>query len=442
MLRTCGKEEQQLLDLKFVRNNPQLVKDGLIKRNMTTELIDQFLTIDESRRQKLVVVEQKKSRRNSVSEEIGRLKKAGQNTEDLVLEMRALSQEIKEHDEEIRAIEEELNNTLLAIPNLPHESIPVGPDDSCNREERQWGTPRNFPFPPKPHWELGEQLDILDFERAGKVTGTRFAFYKGLGARLERALINFMLDIHTNEHGYLELIPPFMVNSQSMTGTGQLPKFAEDMFHLENTDYYLIPTAEVPVTNFYREEILAEERLPIYHVAYSPCFRAEAGAHGRDTRGLIRQHQFNKVELVKFCPPANSYEELEKLTANAETILQRLELPYRVVCLSSGDLGFSAAKTYDLEVWLPSFGTYREISSCSNFEDFQARRANIRFRPAGGGKPEFVHTLNGSGLALGRTTAAILENYQEEDGSITIPQALRPYMGGIERIAPPKEASS
>lgn len=423
-----------MLDLKFVRNNPELVKEGLLKRNNSTELIDKFIAIDEVRRQKIVIVEQQKNRRNTVSEEIGRLKKAGQNAEELVLEMREASQQIKALDEEIRVIEQELSDIIMAIPNLPHASLPVGPDDSANREERRWGTPRQFSFQPKPHWDLGEQLNILDFERAAKVTGTRFTFYKGLGARLERALVNFMLDLHISEHGYVELIPPFMVNRDSMTGTGQLPKFAEDMFHLENMDYFLIPTAEVPVTNLYREEIIPEELLPIYHVAYSPCFRAEAGAHGRDTRGLIRQHQFNKVEMVKFSHPSTSYEELEKLTANAEAVLQRLELPYRVVCLSTGDIGFSAAKTYDLEVWLPSFEMYREISSCSNFEDFQARRANIRFRPAGGGKPEFVHTLNGSGLAIGRTTAAILENYQEEDGSITIPQALRPYMGGLARI--------
>lgn len=423
-----------MLDMKFVRKNPDLVKEGLKKRNSSTELVDQFLAVDEVRRQKIVLVEQMKKERNTVSEEIGRLKKAGQNAEELVLKMRATSQKIKEVDEEVRGIEEELANLLLAIPNLPHESVPVGTDESANREERRWGTPPEFTFKPQPHWDLGEQLAILDFERAAKVTGARFVFYKGWGARLERALINLMLDVHTREHGYMELLPPFMVNRESMTGTGQLPKFAEDMFHLENTEYFLIPTAEVPVTNFYREEILAEEQLPLAHVAYSPCFRAEAGAHGRDTRGLIRQHQFNKVEMVKFCHPATSYEELEKLTANAERILQLLELPYRVMTLSSGDLGFSAAKTYDLEVWLPSAGMYREISSCSNFEDFQARRANIRFRPQGGGKPEFVHTLNGSGLAIGRTTAAILENYQEEDGSVRIPKVLQPYLGGLERI--------
>lgn len=423
-----------MLDLKFVRKNPDLVKEGLRKRNNSTEIVDKFLEVDELRRQKIALVEQMKNERNTVSQKIGRLKKAGENAEEMVLRMRETSQKIKELDEEIRGIEEELNRILLSIPNLPHQSVPVGADESANQEVRRRGTLPEFSFQVRPHWEIGEQLGILDFERAAKVTGTRFVFYRGWGARLERALINFMLDVHTREHGYIELIPPFMANRESMTGTGQLPKFVDDMFHVEKTEYFLIPTAEVPVTNYYREEILAEEQLPLYHVAYSPCFRAEAGAHGRDTRGLIRQHQFNKVELVKFCHPATSYEELEKLTANAERILQLLELPYRVVCLSTGDMGFSAAKTYDLEVWLPSAGMYREISSCSNFEDFQARRANIRFRPKGGGKPEFVHTLNGSGLAIGRTTAAILENYQEEDGSVRIPKVLQPYMGGLERI--------
>ena len=423
-----------MLDLKFVRKNPDLVKEGLKKRNSSTEIVDKFLEIDEVRRQKIVLTEQMKNERNTVSEEIGRSKKAGQNAEEMVLRMRETSQKIKEIDEEIRGIEEELHQILLDIPNLPHQSVPVGADDSANQEVRRWGTPTEFTFQPQAHWDIGEQLGILDFERAAKVTGARFVFYRGWGARLERALVNFMLDVHTGEHGYVELLPPFMANRDSMTGTGQLPKFVEDMFHLEQTEYFLIPTAEVPVTNYYREEILAEEQLPLYHVAYSPCFRAEAGAHGRDTRGLIRQHQFNKVEMVKFCHPNTSYEELEKLTANAERILQLLELPYRVMILSTGDLGFSSAKTYDLEVWLPSAGTYREISSCSNFEDFQARRANIRFRPKGGGKPEFVHTLNGSGLAIGRTTAAILENYQEEDGSVRIPKLLQPYMGGVEKI--------
>ena len=424
-----------MLDIKFVRSNPGLVKESLLKRNSSTEIVDEFLRVDEERRHKLVITEQMKNKRNTVSEEIGLLKKAGKNADEMVLAMREVSLHIKNLDEDIKALDEKLNALILTIPNIPHSSVPVGPDESANRLERRWGTPPQFGFEPKPHWEIGEKLDILDFERAAKVTGARFTFYKGLGARLERALISFMLDLHVKEHGYEEVLPPFMVNRDSMIGTGQLPKFEEDMFHLEKVDYFLIPTAEVPVTNLYREEILAEADLPIYHVAYSPCFRAEAGAHGRDTRGLIRQHQFNKVELVKFVQPESSYEELEKLTANAEKVLQLLELPYQVVCLSSGDMGFSSAKTYDLEVWLPSLGLYREISSCSNFEDFQARRANIRFRPAGGGKPEFVHTLNGSGLAIGRTTSAILENYQAEDGSVAIPRVLQPYMG-VEKICP------
>lgn len=425
-----------MLDMKLVRSNPEVVRESLTLRNSKTGLVDDFLKVDEERRQKLVVTEQLKNKRNMVSEEIGRLKKSGQQAEELVLEMREVSQQIKDLDEEIRLIDENLKAIILNIPNIPHSSVPTGVDETANRRERLWGQPREFTFTPRSHWEIGEILNILDFERAGKVTGARFTFYRGLAARLERALINFMLDLHTENHGYIELLPPFMVNRDSMLGTGQLPKFEEDMFHLDKVDYFLIPTAEVPLTNFYRDEILAEEDLPIYHVAYSPCFRAEAGSAGRDTRGLIRQHQFNKVELVKFAHPGNSYEELEKLTGNAEKVLQLLELPYRVMCLSSGDMGFSSAKTYDLEVWLPSFNTYREISSCSNFEDFQARRANIRYRPKDKGKPEFVHTLNGSGLAIGRTTSAILENYQQEDGHVVIPKALRPYMGGLEKITP------
>lgn len=423
-----------MLDIKIVRSKPEIVKESLKKRNNDPAVVDDFLKVDEERRQKIMVAEELKSKRNKVSEEIGNLKKSGQDADEFVLEMRSVSQEIKALDEEVRQVTEKLNSIILGIPNVPHETVPIGRNDNDNRVEEHWGIPKKFTFQPKPHWELGEELDILDFERATKVTGTRFVLYKAWGARLERALINFMLDLHTTEHGYKEIIPPFMVNRDSMIGTGQLPKFAEDMFHLSNVDYFLIPTAEVPVTNIYRDEIIAEAKLPIYHVAYSPCFRAEAGAYGRDTRGLIRMHQFNKVELVKFVHPENSYEELEKLRKNAEKVLQLLEIPYRVVTLSTGDLGFSSAKTYDLEVWLPYFDTYREISSCSNFEDFQARRANIRFRPQGKGKPEFVHTLNGSGLAIGRTTAAIIENYQEEDGSIMIPKALRPYMGGLERI--------
>ena len=422
-----------MLDIKFVRANPEKVIAGLKKRGSNISL-DEFLELDQKRREKLAEVENLKSQRNTVSEEIGKMKKAGQNADDKVQEMRLVGQKIKEMDTEIKEIEDKLNELILAIPNIPHESVPEGLNEDDNQEIRKWGEIRKFDFEPKPHWDIGEALDILDFERAGKVTGTRFTFLKGYGAKLERALVNFMLDLHTNEHGYQEVFPPFIVNADSAQGTGQLPKFAEDMFRLENTDYYLIPTAEVPVTNLHRDEILDGDSLPLYYVAYSACFRAEAGAHGRDTRGLIRQHQFNKVELVKFVKPENSYDELERLVNNAERVLQLLELPYRVVALCGGDLGFSSAKTYDLEVWLPSFKTYREISSCSNFEDFQARRANIRFRNEIKGKPQFVHTLNGSGLAIGRTVAAILENYQQEDGSVIVPKVLRPYMGGLERI--------
>lgn len=423
-----------MLDLKFVRSNPDLVKEALAKRGASVGL-DQFLHLEEERRQKLVQVETLKNKRNTVSEEIGRKKKAGEHADDMVAEMRQVNDKIKIFDEDIKEIEDALKNTLLSIPNIPHESTPAGMDESANIEIRKWGKPGDFPFEPKAHWDIGEDLDILDFERAAKITGARFTVYKGLGARLERALINFMLDLHTGEHGYREIMPPFMVHRDSMVGTGQLPKFEEEAFKVDKTEYFLIPTAEVPVTNLYRDEILDGDKMPIYHVAYSACFRAEAGAHGRDTRGLIRQHQFNKVELVKFVKPEDSYEELEKLTANAEKVLQLLELPYRVIVLCAGDLGFSSAKTYDLEVWLPSYNTYREISSCSNFEDYQARRANIRFRRDAKGKPEFVHTLNGSGLAIGRTVAAILENYQLADGSVAIPKVLQPYMKGLEKIS-------
>ncbi len=386
-----------MLDIKFVRNNPQVVQDALVKRGSAVTL-EEFLKLDEQRREKLFIVEQMKNKRNLVSEEIGRLKKSGKDAPEMVLEMRELSRQIKEIDEVNKVLEEKLQRILLDLPNIPHDSVPVGEDAADNPVVRTWGEPRDFKFAPKPHWDLGEALDILDFERGGKVTGARFTFYKGPGAKLERALINFMLDLHTTQHNYVEIFPPFMVNRDSMIGTGQLPKFADDMFKIEGLDYYLIPTAEVPVTNLYRNEILEGERLPILHCAYSACFRAEAGAAGRDTRGLIRMHQFNKVELVKFCRPEDSFEELEKLTRNAERVLQSLELPYRVVALCTGDLGFSAAKTYDLEVWLPSYQDYKEISSCSNFVDFQARRAGIRFRNARG-KAQLVHTLNGSGLA-------------------------------------------
>lgn len=421
-----------MLDIKFVRSNPEIVKESFKKRGIDIDL-NEFLDLEEKRRKLLTEVEQFKNKRNTVSKEIGKLKQAGKDAGDMVAEMSLVGEKIKELDDDVRNIEEKVNNFLMYIPNITHESLPVGLDETYNREERLWGELKNFPFKPKPHWEIGEDLDILDFERAAKVTGARFVFYKGTGARLERALINFMLDIHTEEHGYKELLPPFMVNRSSMEGTGQLPKFEDDAFKMSDVDYFLIPTAEVPVTNYHREEILKEEDLPLLYCAYSPCFRKEAGAYGRDTKGLIRQHQFNKVELVKFSHPDNSYEELEKLTANAEKILQLLELPYRVVTLATGDIGFSAAKTYDLEVWMPSFNTYREISSCSNFEDFQARRANIRFKGEKG-KPKFVHTLNGSGVAIGRTVSALIENHQQEDGSVKIPQVLRPYLGGLEFI--------
>jgi seryl-tRNA synthetase len=403
------------------------------KRGSKTSL-EEFLARDEKRRSLLVEAEGLKNKRNTVSEEIARLKKAKQDAEPLVLQMRQVSQRVKELDDEIKALEDGLEDLLLNIPNIPHPSVPVGAGDQENPVVRTWGEPRQFTFEPQPHWDIGEGLDILDFQRGGKIAGARFTVYKGLGARLERALINYMLDLHTEQHGYQEIFPPFMVNRQCMVGTGQLPKFEEDMFHVTNNDFFLVPTAEVPLTNLFREEILDGAQLPIYITAYTACFRAEAGAAGRDTRGLIRQHQFNKVEMVKFSAPETSYDELESLTNNAEKVLQGLGLPYRVVSLCTGDLGFSSAKTYDLEVWLPSFNTYREISSCSNFEDFQARRANIRYRPAPGARPQFVHTLNGSGVAVGRTVAAILENYQQEDGSVLIPRALWPYVGGAQRI--------
>ncbi|MDK2821142.1 MAG: seryl-tRNA synthetase [Clostridia bacterium] len=424
-----------LLDIKFVRQNPEVVTKALARRGIETGL-EHFLDLDKKRRSMLVEAEKLKNKRNLVSAEIAKLKKEGQDATELITSMREVSSRIKEFDETIRSIEEELRQEMLKIPNIPHESVPDGLSDAENEPLRYWGEPSKFEFEPRPHWEIAENLNIIDFERGSKVAGARFVFYRGDGARLERALINFMLDLHTSKHGYTEIFPPYLVNSNSMIGTGQLPKFAEDMFHVEGTDYYLIPTAEVPVTNLYNNEILSEEDLPIYHTAYSACFRAEAGAAGRDTRGLIRQHQFNKVELVKFAHPDNSYEELEKLTNDAEEVLQLLGLPYRVVSLCAGDLGFSAAKTYDLEVWLPSYESYREISSCSNFEDFQARRANIRFRPSSKEKPRFVHTLNGSGVAVGRTVAAILENYQQEDGTVKIPKVLQNYMGGLEVIKP------
>ncbi|MDI9485235.1 MAG: serine--tRNA ligase [Bacillota bacterium] len=425
-----------MLDLKMIRQNPEKVREGLSKKGEDAAYLDQLLALDERRRSILTEVEKMKATRNQVSDEIARLKREKQDAQALVKEMGVVSRQIKELDEELRTVEREIQDLLLRIPNLPHESAPTGTEEEDNVEVRRWGEAPKFDFEPLPHWELGVNLDIIDFERAGKVTGSRFYFLKGAGARLERALINFMLDLHTAEHGYREIFPPFIANQASATGTGQLPKFGEDMFKLEGLDYYLVPTAEVPVTNLYRDEILSIDDLPIYHVAYSACFRSEAGSAGRDTRGMVRVHQFNKVELVKFVLPETSYDELEKLTNNAETVLQKLGLPYRVSEICTGDLGFTAAKKYDPEVWMPSYGRYVEISSCSNFEDFQARRANIRFRRDKGSKPEFVHTLNGSGLAIGRTLAAIMENFQQEDGSIVVPEALRPYMGGLERITP------
>ena len=417
-----------MLDLRFVRENIELVEGAIKKRGKDISL-DRFKSLDVKRRELLAEVEQLKHERNIVSEKIGELKRKGEDTAEIIREMKDVSNKIKNYDDKLKGIEDELNEILLGIPNIPHDSVPSGESDKDNVEIYRWGEPRKGSFELKPHWELGEQLDLLDFERAGKVTGARFTFLKNDGARLERSLVNFMLDLHVKKHGYTEVFPPFIVNADSATGTGQLPKFAEDMFKLEGHNFYLIPTAEVPVTNLYRDEILDAESLPIYHTAYSACFRSEAGAHGRDTRGIIRQHQFNKVELVKFVKPEDSYEELESLTKDAEEVLQLLGLPYRKVVLCTGDLTFSSAKTYDLEVWMPGVGVYREISSCSNFEDFQARRAGIRYRPAPDAKAEFVHTLNGSGLAIGRTLAAILENYQNEDGSISIPEVLWDYMG-------------
>ncbi|TYP48169.1 serine--tRNA ligase [Thermosediminibacter litoriperuensis] len=423
-----------MLDIKMIRSNPDEVKRALEKRGAQANL-EEFLKLDEERRNLLVEVEQLKSLRNRESEEIARRKKQGEPADDLIQQMKEVSGRIKEMDDRVKEIEGKLEQILLMIPNIPDESVPVGASDADNVEMRRWGEPRKFDFDPRPHWEVGEALDILDFERASKITGSRFVVYKGAGARLERALINFMLDLHIEKHGYKEIFPPFIVNRASMTGTGQLPKFEEEAFKLfNNPDYFLIPTAEVPVTNLHMNEILEKEDLPIYYVAYSGCFRAEAGSAGRDTRGIIRQHQFNKVELVKFTEPEKSMEELEKLTRDAEEVLQLLGLPYRVMALCTGDLGFASSKTYDIEVWMPSYNRYVEISSCSNFKDYQARRAGIRYRPEKGAKPQYVHTLNGSGLAVGRTTAAVLENYQQPDGSVIIPEVLRPYMGGIEVI--------
>lgn len=423
-----------MLDLRLIRQNPEKIQEALRSKGEEAP-IGEILALDERRRSILTDVEKLKAQRNEVSDQVARLKREKQDAQSLIEEMRVVSQTIKDYDDELRDVDFKLQDLLLRIPNLPHESVHVGTSEADNKEIRRWGEPPTFDFEPLPHWELGVNLEIIDFERAGKVTGSRFYFLKGAGARLERALINFMLDLHTEEHGYTEIFPPFIANQASATGTGQLPKFGEDMFKLEGLDYYLVPTAEVPVTNLYRDEILNMEDLPIYHVAYSACFRSEAGSAGRDTRGLVRVHQFNKVELVKFVAPENSYDELEKLTKNAETVLQKLGLPYRVSQMCTADLGFTAAKKYDPEVWMPSYGRYVEISSCSNFEDFQARRANIRFRRDKSARPEFVHTLNGSGIAIGRCLAAVIENYQQADSSILVPEVLRPYMGGLERVS-------
>ncbi|MBU8855685.1 serine--tRNA ligase [Bacillus sp. FJAT-26377] len=424
-----------MLDLKFLRANFNEVKEKLKFRGEDLTDLSRFEELDAKRRELIAQTEELKSKRNEVSQQIAQLKREKQDADRLIVEMREVGDRVKQLDEELRSVEEELELLLLSIPNVPHESTPVGETEDDNVEVRKWGEIKQFNFEPKPHWDLGTDLNILDFERASKVTGSRFVFYKGLGARLERALINFMMDLHMDEHGYEEILPPYMVNRTSMTGTGQLPKFEEDAFKIKEEDYFLIPTAEVPVTNLHRDEILSGDQLPIAYTAYSACFRSEAGSAGRDTRGLIRQHQFNKVELVRFVKPEDSYDELEKLTGHAEKVLQLLGLPYRVLSMCTADLGFTAAKKYDIEVWIPSYETYREISSCSNFESFQARRANIRFRRDTKAKPEHVHTLNGSGLAIGRTVAAILENYQQEDGSIQIPEVLRPYMGNKEFIS-------
>jgi seryl-tRNA synthetase len=420
-----------MLDIKLIREHTDKITDALKKRGEDTKILDTLLSIEVERRSLLKIVEDQRQHRNSLSEEIGILKKKKEDTARLLANAKKISDEITVKQGRLRDLENQTLQELLLIPNMPHESVPFGKDETENAEIRTYGSIPEFSFAPKNHWDIGENLGILEFERAGKIAGTRFSLCKKLGAKLERALINFMLDIHTNEFDYIEIFPPLLVNREAMTGTGQLPKFADDLFKIENDnrDFYLIPTAEVPVTNIHSREILSEEDLPIYYTAYTPCFRREAGSYGKDTRGLIRQHQFNKVELVKFVTPEESYNELESLTNNAEEVLKRLGLPYRVVSLCTGDLGFAAAKTYDIEVWYPAQGKYREVSSCSNFEDFQARRADIRFKRKGKKGTEFVHTLNGSGLAIGRTSAAILENFQQKDGSVIIPEVLRPFMG-------------
>ena len=424
-----------MLEIKFVRQNLANVEKALLARGEKSNL-EAFREADRKRRDYLQRAETLRYRRNVVSEQVARLKKAGENADDIITEMRDVSTQIKSFDKLLSENEEIVKTILMEIPNIPHSSVPVGKDENDNPVNRTVGTPPAFDFEPLPHWDIGTRLNIFDFERAAKITGARFPLYMGSGAQLERALINFMLDLHTTRHGYTEILPPFIVNRTAMTGTGQLPKFEEDLFKLEGWDYYLIPTAEVPVTNIHQGETLDEEKLPIRYTAYTPCFRSEAGSYGKDTRGLIRQHQFNKVELVNFTTPETSYNELEALLESAESVLKILDLPYQVITLCTGDLGFSAAKTYDIEVWIPSQNVYREISSCSNFEDFQARRAGIRFKKKGRKGTRLVHTINGSGLAVGRTVAAILENNQQADGSVIIPEALRPYMRGLERLAP------
>lgn len=424
-----------MLDLKLIREKAEWVKERLKTRGENYP-IEEILFLDQKRREILQKVENLRYIRREKSEKIGRLKKEGKEkeAEELSREVRSLGDELAKFEKDLKVVEEELKKKLSLLPNIPHESVPIGKDETENVVVKRWGDIPKFDFEPKPHWEIGSALGILDFERASKITGSRFVIYWNEGALLERALINFMLDLHTKKHGYKEVLPPFIVNERALFGTAQLPKFREDLFKLEDWDYYLIPTAEVPLTNIHQDEILPEEVLPLYYTAYTPCFRSEAGSYGKDIKGIIRQHQFNKVELVKFTTPETSYEELESLLLDAEEVLQLLGLPYRVVVLCTGDLGFGAAKTYDIEVWAPGQNRFVEISSCSNFEDFQARRANIRYRPKGGGKPRFVHTLNGSGLAIGRTVMAILENYQQKDGSVVIPEVLRPYMNGLELI--------
>jgi seryl-tRNA synthetase len=424
-----------MLEIKYLRQNLSMVKEALAARGHMADL-DAFQKSDDDRRAVLQEIESLRHERNVVSDRIAEMKKAGENADAIVAEMRAVSSKIKELDKQLSASQEVIDDFLLGLPNIPHPTVPIGKDEADNPEVKKVGSVPEFEFEPQAHWDIGSRLNILDLDRAARITGARFPLYFGAGARLERALINFMLDTHTAKHGYQEVLPPFMVNRESMTHTGQLPKFEDDLFKLSGWDYFMIPTAEVPVTNIHQGEILDEDQLPICYTAYTPCFRSEAGSHGKDTRGLIRQHQFNKVELVKFSHPESSYDELESLLNNAETILKKLDLPYRVIELCTGDLGFSSAKTYDIEVWMPTQGVYREISSCSNFEEFQARRAGIRYKPKGKKGTALVHTLNGSGLAVGRTVAAILENFQQADGSVTIPEMLQPYMAGLVKITP------